>query len=151
MKSVAKPPPDSHVGMSSFRSNSSNKPHHNLYPPQHSSLPGPQTFTKVQLITWGFEAGVGSCSLFVFFSFEIDALVFAGLLWALIPHLQASQGGHLCFWNDALPQAPEENSVFNSKYIKQQNSSTIRMMVVIIILLLSKLQPLLSSLSFYLQ
>ncbi|PKU44269.1 hypothetical protein llap_5429 [Limosa lapponica baueri] len=58
MKSVAKPPPDSHVGISSFRSTSSNKPRRNLYPPQHSSLPDPQTLAKVQLIMWGFEAGI---------------------------------------------------------------------------------------------
>lgn len=150
MKSVAKPLPDSHVEIDSFRSNSSNKPRRNLYPPQHSSLPDPQTFALCGVLRQVWWLSDSLCS-FPLRQIVCSLLRQPGLLQALIPHLQASQGGHLCFWNDALPQAPEENSIFNSKYIRRQNSSTIRMMVVIILLLLSKLQPLLSSLSFYLQ
>lgn len=81
MKFVAKPLPGSHVGIGFFRRNSSNEPHHNLYPPQHSSLPDPQTFAKVRFVIQGFEMDVVGFWLFVLFSFETDGLFIAETTW----------------------------------------------------------------------
>lgn len=119
----------------------------------HHSTPSsrPPNLCKGTVSTWGFGEGARVSDLwdrsFYLFIFPEKTC----FLQTLITHLQPHIGGHLCFWNDALPQASKENSIFHSKYIRRQNSSTIRMTVIIILLLLSKPQLLLSSLSFYLQ
>lgn len=139
-----------HMGIVSFGINSSNKPHGNLsitaLPP-----PDPQTFAKGQSLHGVLGKGQGFLTLWDRWSFYLFFLRQPDFLQTLITHLQHHIGGHLCFWNDDLPQASKKNSIFHSKYIRWQNSSTIRMTVVIILLLLSKPQLLLSSLSFYLQ